>query len=144
MGAQLLMPDSLAEKLLLILMEDGAHMVEVPSLEKINQRSIGLLPTMVDMLPSQWLPMVLLTDASFKSHMLLVLPILFPSMLTLMEQLRKDLLMMILLELSPITSASDLELSSRSLTLRDQSIKRPLHSVTSAELTRTSHGSNPR
>jgi hypothetical protein len=56
----------LEERLLSILMEDGAHMEVVLSQEKIHQRSIDPLLTTVDMLPNPLLPMDLPTDASFK------------------------------------------------------------------------------
>jgi len=56
--AQLLMPVWPEEKSLLILMVDGAHMVEVLSQVKIIPRLIDQLLTMPDMLLNHWLPMV--------------------------------------------------------------------------------------
>jgi len=56
--AQLLMLVWLEEKLLSILMVDGAHMVEVLSLVKIIPRLIDQLLTMLDMSLNHWLPMV--------------------------------------------------------------------------------------
>merc|ERR1711865_643054 len=78
---QLLMPVLLEEKLLLTLMEDGALMVEVLSPVKIHLRSIDRLPTMEDLLLNLSSPTDLLTEFSFKFHMLLDSLIHYQSML---------------------------------------------------------------
>ena len=88
---QLPMPVSLEERSLLTPMVDGAHMEVVPSQVRTQPRWIDQPLTMLDMLPSPWSLLVLLTDSLSKCHMLLDWLTLSPSTLKTMVHLEPGL-----------------------------------------------------